>query len=82
MAPVNMESVVRGRVRDIVKENYYFCDELEDNSDMYYEGFDSIDMIDILMKVEKEFSVEIPNSELESLRSIDDFVKAVMKRIG
>ena len=37
-------------------------------------GADSLDMVELMMKMEDEFGVEIPEDETENLKSIGDVV--------
>lgn len=40
-------------------------------------GADSLDVIDLLMSIEDEFSVEIPDEEIENLKTVGDLVKYI-----
>ncbi len=40
-------------------------------------GADSLDVVDLLMSLEDEFEVEIPDEEIENIRSVDDLVKYI-----
>ncbi len=42
-------------------------------------GADSLDLVDLLMSVEDEFSVEIPDEEVENLHTIGDVVEYISK---
>ena len=44
-------------------------------------GADSLDLVDLLMSVEDEFSVEIPDEEVENLHTIGDVVEYISKHI-
>lgn len=37
-------------------------------------GADSLDVVEILMSIEDEFEVEIPDSEIENIRTIGELV--------
>ena len=37
-------------------------------------GADSLDLVDIIMSIEDEFDVDIPDEEVEKLRCVGDFV--------
>jgi acyl carrier protein len=37
-------------------------------------NLDSLDMVELMMKMEDEFGVEIPEEETDNLKSIDDVV--------
>ena len=40
-------------------------------------GADSLDVVDLLMTIEDEFEVEIPDTEIENLKSVGDLVKYI-----
>ena len=49
-----------------VTESASFIDDL---------GADSLDVVEILMSIEDEFDIEIPDSEIENLRTIGELVE-------
>ena len=38
-------------------------------------GADSLDVVELLMAIEDEFDVEIPDEEIENIKTIGDLVK-------
>lgn len=40
-------------------------------------GADSLDMVDIVMKVEEEFGIEINDEDAETLHTVQDFIDYV-----
>ena len=40
-------------------------------------GADSLDVVDLIMSVEDEFSVEVPDEALENIRTVEDMVKYI-----
>jgi len=42
---------------------------------------DSLDAVEIIMEIESEFGIEIPDEEAEKFQSIDDIVKYVDSKI-
>ena len=40
-------------------------------------GADSLDMVDIVMKVEEEFGIEINDEDAEKLHTVQDFINYV-----
>lgn len=42
-------------------------------------GADSLDVVDLLMSIEDEFGVEIPDEEVENLHTIGDVVEYISK---
>lgn len=53
-------------------------DEIQpDKSIMRDLGADSLDVMQIVMAVEEEFAIDVPDDELESLVTVNDVVRAV-----
>lgn len=42
---------------------------------------DSLDVVDLLMSIEDEFEIEIPDEEIENIRTVDQIVKYIEQRI-
>ena len=40
-------------------------------------GADSLDVVDLVMAIEDEFSVEIPDEEIENIKSVGDLVNYI-----
>jgi acyl carrier protein len=40
-------------------------------------GADSLDVVDMVMSLEEEFDVEIPDEEIESMKTVGDIVKFI-----
>ena len=40
-------------------------------------GADSLDVVDLLMSIEDEFEVEVPDSEVENIKTVGDLVKYI-----
>lgn len=40
-------------------------------------GADSLDVVDLIMSIEDEFSVEVPDEALENIRTVEDMVKYI-----
>lgn len=44
-------------------------------------GADSLDIVDLIMSLEEEFDVEIPDDQVEGMKSVGDIVKYVEDNI-
>ncbi len=44
-------------------------------------GADSLDVVDLIMSLEEEFDVEIPDEEVENVKSVGDIVKFIESRV-
>ena len=40
-------------------------------------GADSLDVVELLMAIEDEFGLEIPDEEIENIKTVDDLVKYI-----
>lgn len=43
-------------------------------------GADSLDVVDLVMTLEDEFDIEIPDDEVENIRSVGNLVKFIDKQ--
>ena len=59
-----------GVKEDAVTENASFVDDL---------GADSLDTVELVMALEEEFGVEIPDSEAEKIRTVKDAFEYINK---
>ena len=74
-----MDSEVFARIRD------YLADQLEvdpekitPDSDIVNDfGADSLDLVDLVMALEDEFEVEVPDDAIESFHTVGDVVRFV-----
>ena len=57
-------------------------DEVNENTDIINDlGADSLDVYQIIMGIEEEFDIEIPNEEAEKIVSVGDAVEAIKNAI-
>ncbi|MBQ9065984.1 MAG: acyl carrier protein [Clostridia bacterium] len=45
-------------------------------------GADSLDLVDLVMSIEDEFGVEVPDEAIEGLTTVGDAVKFIQARTG
>lgn len=67
------------KVRDIIVEQLD-ADENDvtmDASIIDDLGADSLDVVDLVMSIEEEFDVEIPDEEVENIKTVGDIVKFI-----
>ncbi|WP_035293004.1 acyl carrier protein [Clostridium sp. KNHs214] len=57
---------------DEVQLNSTFTDDL---------GVDSLEIFEIVMSLEDEFNIEIPNEDIENMKTVGDIVKYVELKI-
>lgn len=44
-------------------------------------GADSLDLVDLVMSLEEEFDVEIPDDQVENVKTVGDIVKYIEENI-
>ncbi len=68
------------KIRDIIAEQLDVADKdsITETSVITDDlGADSLDVVDLVMAIEDEFSVEIPEDEVENIKTVGDIVKYV-----
>lgn len=61
-----------GVAREEVQPNKSFIDDL---------NADSLDIVELVMTIEKEFSIEIPDSEAEKIRTVQDAIDYIVNHV-
>lgn len=57
-------------------------DSLKNDTDLQEDlGADSLDVVDLLMSIEDEFEIEIPDEEIEHIRTVGDLVSYIESNI-
>ena len=67
------------RIREII------CDQLDleedkvtmDSDIMEYFEADSLDVVDLVMSIEDEFGLEVPDDQIENFRTVGDVVRYI-----
>ena len=73
------------RVEIEAKVKDFLINELEIEEDVIFPeaklkedmGIDSLDFVDIVMSIEDEFSVEVPDEAIDDIKSVGDLVKFI-----
>lgn len=65
---------VEKKVREIIAEQLGINEEEINNESSFLDdlGADSLDIVELLMALEEEFSVEIPDEDAEKMRTVGD----------
>lgn len=57
-------------------------DDIEMESNIYNDlGADKLDMVDIVMSIEDEYSVEITDEDLEEIKLVEDLVYCIESKL-
>lgn len=76
---------------DIFKQvKKILCDQLDLEEEQVNEdseviddlGADSLDIVDLVMTLEEEFDTEIPDEDIENLKTVGDIVKYIEDRVA
>lgn len=54
---------------------------VDENSVIADLGLDSLDCVETIMCLEEEFNIEIPDAECEALKTVQDVIKLVERKI-
>jgi acyl carrier protein len=70
---------VEQRVREIVAEQLERdVNEITNTSSLIDDlGADSLDVVELVMKMEEEFGIEIPDEEAEKIKTVNDVVQYI-----
>lgn len=74
-----MSSSVFERLQKILAEQFEIDeDDITLNSDIVDDlGADSLDLVDLVMSIEDEFEIEVPDEAIEEIKMVDDAVKYI-----
>ena len=75
--------MVFDKIKDIIVDQ---LDVEEDALTMYASitedlGADSLDVVDLVMGIEESFDVEIPDEEVENIKTVGDIVKYIENKV-
>lgn len=51
--------------------------EVNDSDSLHSQGVDSLDLMDFYLNIEDEYGIQIPDTDVDGLHSLQDFVKYV-----
>ena len=74
-----MSSSVFERLQKILAEQFEIDeDDITLTSDIVDDlGADSLDLVDLVMSIEDEFEIEVPDEAIEEIKTVDDAVKYI-----
>ncbi|MBI4042269.1 MAG: acyl carrier protein [Deltaproteobacteria bacterium] len=75
---------VENRVRKIISD-HLGVDAVKVVSDATFIddlGADSLDIVELVMAMEEEFNIEIPDTDAEGIRTVNDVVQYVSRRVS
>lgn len=65
----------------VLRDTNSWCeDEINLESDFYNDlGFDSLDFIELIMSLEREFDITIPDDDVHETETMEDMVNVIKK---
>lgn len=74
-----MSTEIEKRIKGVViKKLHNFNREIRGEDRLVEDlGLDSLDLVELMMAVEEEFGVEIPDSEAEKIKTVQDVMKFI-----
>ncbi|OJD22008.1 acyl carrier protein [Blastomyces percursus] len=83
-APAGLtQSEIEGRIVDLLKNFDKVSDPSKITSTSHFSndlGLDSLDTVEVVMAIEEEFSIEIPDKEADAIHSIDQAVSYIQSQ--
>ncbi|MGF0039277.1 phosphopantetheine-binding protein [Peptoniphilaceae bacterium SGI.131] len=74
--------MIKEQVLDIIREELG-VDEFDLDADLIKEyEVDSISLLDFIMTLEEEFNIEIEDEEINELKTANDIIALVEKKVG
>ena len=67
------------KVKAILSEQFDVEEDTITNDTIITEdlGADSLDVVDLLMSIEDEFEIEVPDTEIENIKTVGELVKYI-----
>lgn len=75
-------SEVEKKVIEIIKEEFLTKEEIKPGQNLFTDlGCDDLNMIEITIALEEEFSIEIEDSEFEGLNTVQSIIDLVNRKV-
>lgn len=74
---------VQGRILDLLKNFDKVSDTSKLSPTSHFSndlGLDSLDTVEVVMAIEEEFSIEIPDKEADAIHSVDKAVEYILSQ--
>ena len=74
---------VSDKIKAIISENLSVDQaDLADNTSFDDLNADSLDVVELIMSLEEEFDIEIPDEDAEKIRTVGDVTEYIKERIA
>ena len=78
-----MDSITKNRIKAIISElSENSIEDVKDEALLYdHLGIDSLDAVEIILEIEKEFDVSIPDEDVFQAKTVSDLITGLSKSI-
>ena len=73
---------------DIKKDLLFILKSLNKNyikisfkKNLFFEGFDSLDYLNLIFKIKNKYKIKINNKELDQLKKLDEIIILILKKV-
>ena len=74
---------IKVKLTALIEEEYYINEiDINEEAELTDLGLDSLDIAKLIMKVEKEFDIEIPDDDAEKLETFGSVLNYVDKKVN
>lgn len=79
----NMEGIAQAAVELIAESLGVSADEVHPDSSFIDDlGADSLDIVELVMEIEKRFEIEIPDEDAEKISSVQDAIDYITSHVA
>jgi acyl carrier protein len=78
-----MSDNILDRVKKVVKEELNVQDEVSESASFTDDlGADSLDVVELVMAIEEEFGIDVPDEDTQGLKTVRDVVDYIKSKQG
>ncbi|HAY13850.1 MAG TPA: acyl carrier protein [Fimbriimonadaceae bacterium] len=78
-----MSENILDRVKKVVKEELNVQDEVSESASFTDDlGADSLDVVELVMAIEEEFGIDVPDEDTQGLKTVQDVVDYIKSKQG
>lgn len=78
-----MSDNILDRVKKVVKEELNVQDEVSEGASFTDDlGADSLDVVELVMAIEEEFGIDVPDEDTQGLKTVQDVVDYIKSKQG
>ena len=72
------------KVKQVIAEKFGMnVEDIKDDASFIEDlNADSLDIVDLIMKLEEEFGLSIPDEDLEKIKTVGDAIRYIREKLG